>query len=67
VSALDPAMVAGAIIRSLKDDTLIQTARQENERLVLARADYRKNMLDVESGYEMLARSRSHAKEPPRS
>lgn len=59
VSALDPAMVTAALSRALRDDALVQTAREENERLVHARADYHKNMLLVESGYEMLARSRS--------
>lgn len=59
VSALDPIMVAAALSRALRDDTLVQTAKAENERLIRAGADYHRNMLDVESGYEMLARSRS--------
>ena len=59
VSALDSAMVAAALMRALGDDTLVQASREENERLVLARADYHRNMLGVESGYEILAKSRS--------
>lgn len=59
VPALDPTKVAAALVRALKDDTLVQAAREENERLVRDRADYHRNMLDVESRYEMLVRSRS--------
>ena len=46
-------------MRALRDDTLAHEAREENERLVRDRADYHRNMLDVESGYEMLVRSLS--------
>jgi len=59
VSALDPTVVAAALMRALRDDTLVQAAREENERLVRDRADYHRNMLDVESRYEMLVKSRS--------
>jgi glycosyltransferase involved in cell wall biosynthesis len=59
VSTLDPTAVAVALTRALRDDALVQKARIENERLVRDRADYHKNMLDVESRYETLARSRS--------
>ncbi len=59
VSALDPTVVTATLMRALKDDTLVQAAREENERLVQDRADYHRNMLDVESRYEMLVRSRS--------
>jgi glycosyltransferase involved in cell wall biosynthesis len=59
VSALDPSVVSAALMRALRDDTLVQAARKENERLIQDRADYRRNMLDVESRYEMLVRSRS--------
>jgi glycosyltransferase involved in cell wall biosynthesis len=59
VSALDPIMVAAALMRALRNDTLVQAAQEENERLVRDRADFHRNMLDVESGYEMHARSRS--------
>jgi glycosyltransferase involved in cell wall biosynthesis len=54
VSALDPTMVAAAIMRALSDDALARAAQEENERLVRDRADYHRNMLDVESGYELL-------------
>jgi hypothetical protein len=47
-------MVAAAIMRALSDDALARAAREENERLVRDRADYHRNMLDVESGYELL-------------
>jgi len=56
VSPLDPAAVATALMRALKDDTLGQAAQEENERLVRNHADYRTNMLDVESRYEMLVK-----------
>ncbi|MCW2909969.1 MAG: putative glycosyltransferase [Actinomycetia bacterium] len=59
VSARDPAAVSAALMRSLKDDTFVRRAGEENERLVRDRADYQRNMLDVESRYEMLVRSRS--------
>jgi glycosyltransferase involved in cell wall biosynthesis len=59
VSARDPAMVSAALTRALLDDTLVQAAREENERLICDRADYHRNMLDVESRYETLVRSRS--------
>jgi glycosyltransferase involved in cell wall biosynthesis len=59
VSAQDPAVVAAALTRALTDDTLVQAAREENERLVRDRADYHANMLDIESRYEMLVKSRS--------
>jgi glycosyltransferase involved in cell wall biosynthesis len=66
VSALDPAMVATALTRALRDDALVQVARKENERLVRDRADYQRNMLGVESAYEALAASRSYAAQPQR-
>ena len=56
VSALDSTEVAAALMRALGDDAIVQAAKEENERLVLARADYQRNMRDVESQYEMLAR-----------
>jgi glycosyltransferase involved in cell wall biosynthesis len=59
VSGLDPAMVASALIKALRDDALIQAAREENGRLIRERADYHSNMLAVESKYEILVRSRS--------
>jgi glycosyltransferase involved in cell wall biosynthesis len=59
VSARDCIGVTEAVMRALRDDTLVQTAREENERLVRARADYHRNMLDVESRYERLVRSHS--------
>jgi glycosyltransferase involved in cell wall biosynthesis len=59
VPALDPTVVTAALMRALKDDTLVQAAREENERMVQSRADYHRNMLDVESRYEMLVKSRS--------
>lgn len=58
-SSLDPAMVASALIRALRDDALIQAARKENIRLIGECADYNSNMLAVESKYEMLVRSYS--------
>jgi len=59
VSAQDPAVVAAALTRALTDETLIHAARDENERLIRDRADYHQNMLEVESRYEMLVKSRS--------
>jgi glycosyltransferase involved in cell wall biosynthesis len=59
VSRLDAATTASALIRALRDDTLIQTAQEENGRLIRERADYHSNMLAVESQYEVLVRSRS--------
>jgi glycosyltransferase involved in cell wall biosynthesis len=58
VSTADPAGVAAALSRALRDDVLVQGARRENERIVRDRADYRQNMLEVESGYESLVKSR---------
>jgi glycosyltransferase involved in cell wall biosynthesis len=59
VSARNGAGVTAALSRALRDDALVQSARRENERIVADRADYQQNMLVVESGYEMLVKSRS--------
>ena len=59
VSARDGAGVTAALSRALRDDALVQSARRENERIVADRADYQQNMLVVESGYEILVKSRS--------
>jgi glycosyltransferase involved in cell wall biosynthesis len=60
-SSLEPAIVASALIRALTDDIFIQAAREENTRLIAERADYHRNMLAVESRYEILVRSRSNS------
>ena len=57
VSARDTAMVTAAVMRALEDETLASVAREENDGLIRDRADYRRNMRDVESGYELLIRS----------
>ncbi len=59
VPPADPAAVASALMRALADESLARSARPENLRLVAARADYQRNMRDVESRYEALARSRT--------
>ncbi len=59
VPVLDPAVVSAALTRALRDETLAQSARKENERLVQDRADYHINMRDVESRYEMVVRPHS--------
>jgi glycosyltransferase involved in cell wall biosynthesis len=61
VSAADSTAVTAALYRALRGDVLVQAARQENERVVRDRADYQQNMLEVESGYEMLVSSRTAA------
>jgi len=59
VSAFDSTVVTSALMRALRDDILVKNAQDINERLVRDGADYQRNMLDVESRYEMLVRSRS--------
>jgi glycosyltransferase involved in cell wall biosynthesis len=56
VPRLDPATVASALVRALRDDGLIRAAREENVPLIGDRADYDSNMLAVESRYEELVR-----------
>ncbi len=62
VAAHDPAAVTAALMRALRDDTLAHEAWEENERVVRDRADYHRNMLDVESRYEMIVASCSVCK-----
>jgi glycosyltransferase involved in cell wall biosynthesis len=59
VPATDPTRVAAALTKALTDDALAGAAREHNDRLVAARADYRQNMLVVESRYEMLVGSQA--------
>ncbi len=58
VPAADPALVAAALTRALTDESLLRAAREENVRLIAERADYDKNLKEVESRYEAVASAR---------
>jgi len=59
VSPRDPTVVATAITRALSDHGLASLAHRENQRLVRERADYHKNMTEMESRYEELVKVNS--------
>lgn len=58
ISAQDPHLVAIALERALSDDALVAAGGAENQRLVADLADYDKNMVDIESKYELVLHMR---------
>jgi glycosyltransferase involved in cell wall biosynthesis len=52
VDPADPVSVSQAILRSLRDDELVERAAVMNRSLIADRADYRAGMIRVESFYE---------------
>ena len=54
VSAKQPEAVAGAVVRSLGDETLRKTAADRNRRLIAERADWLTVMRSAESFYNSL-------------
>ena len=58
VPAQDAGLVTDALMKALRDESLIEIARKENDQLIRDRADYQQNMRYIESQYEALTRSR---------